>query len=149
MSMRNRSECPVNQAVELLGDRWTILILRDMMFTDRRTFRVLLQKSEEGISSNILADRLKMLVSAGMLTTSEDPTHRQRVTYSLTEEAIDLTETVVRLGAWGARHFEKISDMGMKLVDLEAGGPEAIRDLVGRLRADHLGESLAAGRPGR
>ncbi len=138
MSIKNRSDCPINQAVELLGDRWSILILRDLMFSDRRTFRVLLQKSEEGISSNILAARLKLLVAAGMLTTAEDPSHQQRVTYSLTAEAIDLTETIVHLGAWGARHFEEVSVVGRTLLELEGRGPSAIRKFADSLRAKHL-----------
>jgi len=128
----------VNQAVELLGDRWTLLILRDIMFCDRRTFRVLLHNSDEGISSSILAARLKVLVTAGMLTAAEDPSHQQRVTYSLTEEAIDLTETIVHLGAWGARHFEEVNEIGGKLLDLERRGPEAIRKFADRLRSAHL-----------
>lgn len=138
MSVTNRSDCPVNQAVELIGDRWTLLILRDVMFCDRRTFRVLLQNSDEGISSSILAARLKALVAAGMLTTAEDPSHQQRVTYSLTEEAIDLTETIVHLGAWGTRHFEEVSEMGSRLLGLERRGPEAIRKFADGLRATHL-----------
>ncbi|QUQ72413.1 winged helix-turn-helix transcriptional regulator [Kutzneria sp. CA-103260] len=138
MSIKNRSSCPVNQAVELIGDRWTLLILRDLMVADRRTFRVLLQKSEEGISSNILAARLKALVAAGMLTTTEDPSHQQRVRYNLTEKAIDLTETIVHLGAWGARHFEEVNEIGGKLFELERRGPEAIREFANRLRAAHL-----------
>lgn len=63
-----RSGCPLNTAVEAFGDRWSLLVLRDMMFGNRRYFRELLAGSEEGIASNILADRLKRLVDAGLLT---------------------------------------------------------------------------------
>jgi DNA-binding HxlR family transcriptional regulator len=63
-----RSGCPINAAVEAIGDRWSLLVLRDVMFGNRRRFRVLQESSEEGIASNILADRLRRLVSAGLLT---------------------------------------------------------------------------------
>ena len=63
-----RSGCPINAAVEAFGDSWSLLVLRDVMFGNKRYFRELLAGSEEGIASNILADRLKRLVSAGLLT---------------------------------------------------------------------------------
>ena len=66
-----RSGCPINAAVEAFGDSWSLLVLRDVMFGNRRYFRELLAGSEEGIASNILADRLKRLVSAGLLTREE------------------------------------------------------------------------------
>src|SRR5262247_42352 len=69
-----RSYCPVNLSLEVFGDTWTLLILRDVMFAGKRHFRELLQ-SDEGISSNILADRLKRLVDKGILTKAGDPSH--------------------------------------------------------------------------
>ena len=65
--MEPRSGSPINAAVEVLGDRWTLLVLRDVIFGDRRYFRALLTGSIEGIASNILADRLKRLIDAGIL----------------------------------------------------------------------------------
>ena len=66
--MEPRSGCPINAAVEILGDRWSLLVLRDVIFGDRRYFRALLTGSIEGIASNILADRLVRLVEAGILS---------------------------------------------------------------------------------
>jgi hypothetical protein len=66
-----RSGCPINAAVEVIGDHWSPLVLRDIMFGNRRHFRVLQESSEEGIASNILADRLRRLVSAGLLTRAD------------------------------------------------------------------------------
>jgi DNA-binding HxlR family transcriptional regulator len=63
-----RSGCAINAAVEVIGDRWSLLVLRDIMFGNRRHFRVLQEQSEEGIASNILADRLRRLVEEGLLT---------------------------------------------------------------------------------
>jgi DNA-binding HxlR family transcriptional regulator len=82
-----RSGCPINAAVEVIGDRWSLLVPRDVMFGNRRPFRVLQQRSEEGIASNILADRLRRLVRAGLLTRA-DVGRGRRATYSLTEAAL-------------------------------------------------------------
>ena len=77
-----RSGCPINAAVEVLGDPWSMLVLRDIMFGDRRHFNELLQGSQEGIASNILSSRLKQLVAAGLLT-REDAGRGRRAAYSL------------------------------------------------------------------
>lgn len=98
-----RSGCPINAAVESFGDRWSLLVLRDIMFGNRRHFRELQAGSQEGIASNILADRLKRLVQAGLLT-RDDAGRGQRATYSLTEQAIQLVPVFAELGAWGTRH---------------------------------------------
>src|SRR5215207_2902487 len=84
-----RSGCPINAAIEVFGDRWSLLVLRDIVFGDRRYFRELQANSIEGIASNILADRLKRLVESGLLT-REDTRPGQRARYSLTEPAIQL-----------------------------------------------------------
>jgi DNA-binding HxlR family transcriptional regulator len=78
MDGSHRSGCPINLSLEVFGDRWSLIILRDMMFGGRRHFRQLLTQSEEGISSNILSDRLKMLLDQGMITKTDDPTHKQK-----------------------------------------------------------------------
>src|SRR3954449_2677673 len=95
-STEPRSYCPINLSLELFGDSWTLLVLRDIMFGGKRHFRELLQ-SDERISSNILADRLNRLVENGLLTKSDDPTHKQKAIYSLTEKAITLLPVVVQI----------------------------------------------------
>ncbi len=98
-----RSECPINAAIEVFGDRWSLLVLRDIVFGDRRYFREMQAGSIEGIASNILADRLKRLVESGLLT-REDTRPGQRARYSLTEPAIQLVPVFAQLGSWGLRH---------------------------------------------
>ncbi|MGQ3293513.1 MAG: winged helix-turn-helix transcriptional regulator, partial [Shinella sp.] len=90
MKDAHRSGCPINLTLEILGDRWSLIILRDMMFGNRRHFRELLTKSEEGIASNILADRLRRLVDEGLISKADDPSHKQKALYSLTEMGIAL-----------------------------------------------------------
>jgi len=74
MTEVQRCGCPINLSLEVLGDKWSLLIIRDMMFGNRRHFR----ESEEGISSNILSDRLKTLLDEGIITRADDPTHKQK-----------------------------------------------------------------------
>ena len=93
-----RSGCPINATIEVFGDRWSLLVLRDIVFGDRRYFRELQADSEEGIASNILADRLKRLVELGLLT-REDTRAGQRARYSLTEPAIQLVPVFAQLGS--------------------------------------------------
>ncbi|NUP05984.1 MAG: helix-turn-helix transcriptional regulator [Polyangiaceae bacterium] len=143
--MRNeepRSFCPINMAVEVLGDTWTLLILRDMMFAGKRHFRDLLQ-CEERIASNILADRLRLLTLEKVITKSEDPTHKQKAIYSLTEKGIQLLPVLVQIRIWGAHHMGKIDAVSPAVKafnrKLERGGPELWAQMMAELRATHLG----------
>jgi DNA-binding HxlR family transcriptional regulator len=136
-----RSYCPINLSLELFGDSWTLLVLRDMMFAGKRHFRELLQ-SDERISSNILADRLARLVENGLLTKSDDPTHKQKAIYSLTEKAITLLPIIVQIGAWGSRWVpdaRKLDAQSRKVIrEIQEGGPPAWAERMDQLRAQHL-----------
>jgi len=122
MGHDQRSGCPINLSLEVFGDKWSLLIIRDMMFGGRRHFRELL-RSEERISSNILADRLRRLLDEGMITRADDPTHRQKAIYSLTEKAIQLVPVFAHLGAWGRRHLPVSEELSIRAQVLEEGGP--------------------------
>ena len=141
-SMQNphRSRCPINLSLEIIGDRWTLIILRDMIFGQKRHFRELLNQSIEGISSNILADRLKMLVDNGMLTKSDDPSHKQKAIYSLTEMSISLVPVLAQLGAWGRRYLPASRELSIRAQLLEDGGAEMWEQFMDELRAEHLGK---------
>src|SRR5436190_13169959 len=91
-----RSACPLNCSLEMIGDRWSLLILRDMMLGGARTYNALLQ-SPEGIASNILADRLAKLLAHGIISTAPDPTDGRRLTYLLTAKGIDLAPVLAEL----------------------------------------------------
>lgn len=145
MSDAHRSGCPINLTLEILGDRWSLLVIRDMMFGNRRHFRELLGQSEEGIASNILADRLKRLMAAGMITRADDPSHKQKAIYSLTEAAIELVPMFAQMGAWGRRHRPVSEELSIRAQLLEEGGPPMWAAFMEELRADHLG----APRPAR
>lgn len=142
MSEEHRSLCPINLSVEIFGDRWTLLILRDMIFGGRRHFRELLQ-SQEGISSNILADRMKMLVEQAVLTKTDDPSHKQKAIYSLTERGIELVPVFAAIGAWGSRNLPVSEELSIRARLLDEGGPPMWDTFMEELRAEHLGGRVA------
>lgn len=141
----NRSGCPINLTMEILGDRWSLIVLRDMMFGNRRHFRELLENSMEGIASNILSARLKRLVDAGLLSRSDDPSHRQKVIYSLTEPAIQLVPIMATVGAWGRRHTPATRELSIRAQLLEEGGPALWQAFMDELRVLHLGAAPKSG----
>ena len=139
MPQSGRSGCPINLTLEQLGDRWSLIVIRDVMFGNRRHFRELLAQSEEKIASNILADRLKKLVEAGLLSKRDDPTHRQKAIYSLTEASIQLVPLLAHMGAWGRRHRPVSPELSIRAELLEEGGPAMWDDFMAELRRIHLG----------
>lgn len=146
MDDAHRSGCPINLSLEIFGDKWSLLIIRDVIFGNRRHFRELM-RSEEGISSNILADRLKMLVEMGMLTKADDPTHKQKAVYSLTEMAISVLPILAHLAAWGRRWLPVSEELSIRAQLLEEGGPALWEQFMAELRHEHLGIALAQPAP--
>jgi DNA-binding HxlR family transcriptional regulator len=98
-----RSECPLNASVEMLGDRWSLLIIRDMMLRGFRSYKEFME-CYEGIATNILADRLRKLVSYGIITTEPDPSDGRKVIYRLTQKGIDLAPVLTEMVLWAAAH---------------------------------------------
>lgn len=139
MDRPNRSGCPINLTLEMLGDRWSLIVIRDVMFGNRRHYRDLLNRSEEGIASNILASRLKRLTEAGLLSARPDPTHKQKTIYSLTEPAIQLVPLIAQMGAWGRRFTPATPELSIRAQLLEEGGPPMWEAFMAELRSVHLG----------
>ena len=133
-----RSGCAINAAVEVLGDPWAILVLRDIMFGNRRHFRELVAGSEEGIATNILASRLKQLVTAGLLSRARAE-RGQRAAYSLTEAGIQVLPVMVALGTWGLTHRDGDQRLRVRAELLRDGGPELVAAMMDELREIHLG----------
>jgi DNA-binding HxlR family transcriptional regulator len=98
-----RSHCPVNFALEAFGDRWSLLILRDIIFRGKRTYGEFL-KSEEGFATNILASRLEQLMDQGILVRDDDEADGRKGRYTLTEKGLDLIPVVFELMHWSAKH---------------------------------------------
>lgn len=106
-----RSGCPVNVSLEILGDRWSLLVIRDLMVRAYRTFKEF-QQSGEGIATNVLADRLRRLEGAGILRPEPDPLDGRRVNYRLTEKGIGLAPVLLEMLVWGAQHNETAAPCG-------------------------------------
>ena len=138
MELERRSGCPINLTMEVLGDRWSLVVIRDMMFGNRRHFRELLTRSHEGIASNILAARLKRLVSLGLISKRDDPSHSQKAIYSLTEPAIQLVPVIAVIGAWGRRHLPVTEELSIRAQLLEEGGPPLWDAFMDDLRVIHI-----------
>lgn len=100
---RRRSGCPISIALDLLGDAWSLLIVRDLMFKDLHTYRDFLDAGE-GIASNILADRLLRLEAANVIEKQSDPSDARRFVYRLTKNGIELAPVLVELVLWSAAH---------------------------------------------
>ncbi|MGC1785881.1 MAG: helix-turn-helix domain-containing protein [Terriglobales bacterium] len=98
-----RSECPLNASVEMLGDRWSLLIIRDMMLRGFQTYKEFME-CYEGIATNILADRLRKLIEYGIIKAEADPSDGRKLIYSLTAKGIDLAPVLTEMVLWAAAH---------------------------------------------
>ena len=101
--MKRKSYCPIHFGLELFGDKWTLLLIRDLMFKGKHYFGDF-TNSEEKIATNLLSDRLSMLEKEGMVTKFKDTKHKQKIIYRLTEKGIDLMPILVEIIMWSAKY---------------------------------------------
>ena len=114
---KRRSSCPVTFALDRVGDKWSLLIVRDLMFRGRKTYGEFIE-SGEGIATNVLADRLKCLETEGIIEKVRDPENKRRYLYSLTEKGFDLTPVLLEMIRWSALH------------DADTGAPKEFLDMI-------------------
>ncbi|MGA8185512.1 MAG: helix-turn-helix domain-containing protein [Terriglobia bacterium] len=110
-------------SLEVFGDRWSLLVIRDLMVRGYRTFKEF-EQSGEGIATNILANRLRKLRAAGIIETETDPTDGRKLNYRLTQKGIDLGPVVLELLIWGARHEQ--TGAPCQVIDHMAQNREAV-----------------------
>jgi len=134
-----RSGCPINLTLEVVGDRWSLIVIRDIMFGNRRHYGDLLRLSDEGIASNILANRLARLVESGLLSRTDNPSHKQKAIYSLTEASIQLVPLLAHMGAWGCRWTPASRQLSIRAELLEEGGERMWKAFMAELRSLHMG----------
>lgn len=101
-SSQPRSNCPINFSLEMVGDAWSLLILRDIIYFGRKTYNEFLA-SDEGIARNILADRLVQLQAKGLLTKTSHPSDKRKEIYELTEDGLELVPLLLDMAEWGAK----------------------------------------------
>jgi len=134
-----RSDCPLNFALEILGDKWSLLVIRDMVFFNKRYYNEFLA-SDECISTNTLASRLDMLEEEGLLTKRNDPNHKQKIIYSLTQKSIDLLPVIVEIALWSSTYGSLAvhKKAAALLGDITAGKKAGIEKLKQALAHEHL-----------
>ena len=100
-----RSDCPISTALDIFGDKWSLLIIRDMIFKGRNTYKDFLGAGE-GIATNILADRLVILEYSGIISKHKHPESKAKVLYKLTAKGIELVPVLVEIIAWSEKHYD-------------------------------------------
>jgi len=114
---KRRSRCPVTFALDQVGDKWSLLVVRDLMFLGKRTYGEFLE-SGEGIATNVLADRLKCLETEGLVEKIRDPENKRRYLYSLTGKGLDLAPVLLEMVRWSAKY------------DADTGTPKEFLDMI-------------------
>lgn len=133
-----RSDCPLNFGLEIFGDKWSLLIIRDLMFFGKRYYNEFLA-SEECISTNLLAERLAMLEKEKIIKKERDKSHKQKMLYTLTEKGIDLAPVLINIGLWSEKYAKKLNPgrdviIGDALKNYQKG----VEKLKKRLHKEHL-----------
>ena len=132
---KKRSDCPINYALELFGDRWTFLLVRDMMFKGKHYYGEFLQ-AEEKIATNILADRLLLLEQASIILKSTDPAHGSKFIYKLSRKGIDLVPLLVEVIMWSSKH-DKHTATDIKFVNRVKRDKETVlKEIMDKLKGE-------------
>jgi DNA-binding HxlR family transcriptional regulator len=130
---RRRSGCPIAFSLDLFGDRWSLLVVRDLVFKGRKSFGEFLAAGE-GIATNVLADRLERLEGAGIITKRRDPDKGTKFVYGLTERGIDLVPLLLEMIAWSGRHDRRTAVPKKFLQELEDDRDEVTRRTIRNIR---------------
>ncbi|OQP68674.1 winged helix-turn-helix transcriptional regulator [Niastella populi] len=133
-----RSDCPLNYGIEIFCDKWSLLIIRDLMFFGKRYYNEFLG-SDEHIATNLLADRLAMLEKEKIIRKARDAQHKQKIVYSLTEKGIDLLPVILTIGLWSEKHatIELNPNRDIILSDAKKNLSKGIKKITKRLIAQH------------
>lgn len=128
--IQHRSDCPISFSLDYLGDKWVLLILRDLIFTPKKSYGDFLT-SEEKIATNILADRLKLLEANGFIASTVSPEKKNKFIYRLTEKGIDLIPVIVELMIWGSKYDSyEVKDIVKKLQKDKEGTIKQLREKI-------------------
>ncbi len=139
-----RSCCPLTNALEFLGDRWSLLVIRDLMFFGRHEFREFLEAGE-GVATNILSDRLKNLTTAGIIESRKHPTNGTKKLYFLTAKGKALLPLLREMILWGDTHCEGSKAPAEKIAYLRDHGDACMKEILDSLKnweLENLGEEI-------
>ena len=131
--IKKRSECPISCSLDVFGDKWSLLIIRDMMFFNKSTYGEFL-KSEEGIATNILAARLQSLEENNLIVKLNHPDSKAKVLYKLTEKGIDLLPIIVEIQLWAEKYFAIPADIKVIVKDANKDKNEFVKSMTKKLK---------------
>ncbi|MBI3851472.1 MAG: helix-turn-helix transcriptional regulator [Verrucomicrobia bacterium] len=131
MKRTTRSHCPIAFALDIFGDKWSLLLLRDLLFKDKRHYSELLA-AEEGISTNILSERLARLEAEGLIAKSRDQSNRRQFIYSPTQKGLDLLPALLEISLWSAKYDPKTTAPPAVMRRIRTDRDGFIRELAAR-----------------
>lgn len=135
--MEVRSHCPINYTLEHFGDKWSLLIIRDLMFKGKRHYNEFLE-SDEKISTSVLGDRLKMLEELGIISKGKDDVKKSRIKYSLTRKGLDMLPVLIEMIIWAGFYDEKTEAGKVFLAQAKEGREYLIAQIREKLEREHF-----------
>ena len=131
---KKRSDCPLSFSLDVFGDKWSLLIIRDLMFFQKSTYNDFL-KSDEGIATNILASRLKGLEENGVIEKSEHPDSKAKILYSLTQKGIDLLPMIMEAYIWADKYFTMPADIKATIKEAKKDKDKFVKRVTKELKS--------------
>jgi DNA-binding HxlR family transcriptional regulator len=128
-----RSTCPISTALDIFGDKWSLLIVRDMVFKGASTYGDFMNGGEK-IATNILADRLWQLEAAGIITKQKHPESKVKILYTLTSKGIDLVPAMVEIISWSEKYYDVHPHAKQFAEQLRNNKTEVIKQIVDNLK---------------
>lgn len=135
--MKMRSHCPTNYAIEHFGDKWSLLIIRDLMFKGKRHYNEFFE-SEEKVSTSVLGDRLKQLEESGIIVKGKDLVKKSRIKYSLTQKGIDMLPFMVDMISWSGKYDKETEASEVFLSQAKEGRDYLLKSIGEKLKKEHL-----------
>jgi DNA-binding HxlR family transcriptional regulator len=132
-TIKKRSDCPISCSLDVWGDRWSLLIIRDLMFKKECTYGDFL-KAEEKIATNILASRLQTLEENGIIMKLDHPDSKAKVLYKLTEKGIDLLPIMIEINIWANKYFSLPEDRKAIIKEVKKGKEKFIKSWIKELK---------------
>ena len=134
---KKRSECPLSCSLDVFGDKWSLLIIRDLMFGNKSTYNDFL-KSDEGIATNILASRLKGLEENGIIEKTAHPDSKAKILYKLTSKGIDLLPIIMEVYIWSEKYLTVPSDIKATIKEAKKDKDKFVKQVTKDLKSKHL-----------
>ncbi|MFW0717534.1 winged helix-turn-helix transcriptional regulator [Pedobacter sp. N23S346] len=135
--IKKRSDCPVSCSLDVFGDKWSLIIIRDLMFYNKSTYNDFL-KSEEGIATNILASRLKVLEENGVIEKLAHPDSKAKVLYRLTQKGVDLLPIIIEIYIWSEKYFPTSPELKAKIKEVKKDKDKFIKQMNEDLKSNWI-----------